>query len=74
MIRRLYATDDSTATSIVRLVLGMVFFAHGAQKTLGWFGGPGLSGTMGYFTGAMHIPAPLAFLEIAAPNSSVRLA
>ncbi len=66
MFRRLYATDDSTATSILRLVLGVVFFAHGAQKLLGWFGGFGFAGTMGFFTGMMHIPAPLAFLAIAA--------
>src|ERR1700694_1779393 len=66
MIRRLYATDDSTATAILRLVLGIVFLAHGAQKTLGWFGGLGYSGTMGFFTGTMHIPAPFAFLAIAA--------
>jgi putative oxidoreductase len=66
MIRRLYATDDSTATSILRLVLGVIFFAHGAQKMLGWFGGFGFAGTMNFFTGMMHIPAPLAFLAIAA--------
>lgn len=66
MTRRILATDDSTATAILRLVLGLVFFAHGAQKMLGWFGGFGFSGTMGYFTGSMHIPAPLAFLAIAA--------
>lgn len=66
MIRRLYATDDSAATSILRLVLGVVFFAHGAQKMLGWFGGFGFAGTMGFFTGLLHIPAPLAFLAIAA--------
>ena len=66
MIRRLYATDDSAATSIPRLVLGVVFFAHGAQKMLGWFGGLGFAGTMGFFTGMMHVPAPLAFLAIAA--------
>jgi putative oxidoreductase len=66
MFRRLLATDDSTATAIMRLVLGVIFFAHGAQKMLGWFGGYGFSGTMGFFTGAMHIPAPLAFLAIAA--------
>ena len=66
MIRRLYTTDDSAATTILRLALGIVFFAHGAQKMLGWFGGYGFSGTMGFFTGAMHIPAPLAFLAIAA--------
>src|SRR6185436_8448339 len=56
----------STATAILRLVMGVVFFAHGAQKLLGWFGGFGFSGTMGFFTGTMHIPAPLAFLVIAA--------
>ena len=66
MIRKLFSTDDSTATAILRLVLGLVFFAHGAQKMLGWFGGYGFSGTMGFFTGSMHIPAPLAFLAIAA--------
>src|SRR5580692_6923308 len=66
MIRRLYATDDSIATSILRWVLGVVFFAHGAQKMLGWFGGFGFTGTMGFFTGMAHIPAPLAFLAIAA--------
>ena len=66
MLRKLLATDDSTATAILRLVLGVVFFAHGAQKMLGWFGGPGLSGSMGLFTGYLHIPAPFAFLAIAA--------
>jgi putative oxidoreductase len=66
MFRLLSATDDSTATSILRLVLGVVFFAHGAQKMLGWFGGFGFRGTMGFFTGMAHIPAPLAFLAIAA--------
>jgi putative oxidoreductase len=66
MIRRLYATDDSVATAILRLMLGIVFFAHGAQKMLGWFGGFGFAGTMNFFTGMAHIPAPLAFLAIAA--------
>jgi len=66
MLRKLFATDDNTATAILRLVLGIVFFAHGAQKMLGWFGGYGFSGTMNFFTGTMHIPAPFAFLAIAA--------
>src|ERR1700756_3057816 len=66
MIRRLYATDDSTATSILRLVLGVVFFAHGAQKMLGWFGGFGFGATMNFFTSMAHIPSPLAVLAIAA--------
>src|SRR6202171_4560306 len=66
MVRKLFTTDDDIATAILRLVLGVVFFAHGAQKMLGWFGGYGFSATMGFFTGTMHIPAPLAFLAIAA--------
>jgi putative oxidoreductase len=66
MIRKLIATDNDSATTVLRLVLGVVFFAHGAQKMLGWFGGYGFTGTMGFFTGVMHIPALFAFLAIAA--------
>jgi putative oxidoreductase len=66
MFRKLFATDADPATAILRLVLGVVFFAHGAQKMLGWFGGFGFSGTMGFFTNTMHIPAFFAFLAIAA--------
>ncbi|MBI5418530.1 MAG: DoxX family protein [Deltaproteobacteria bacterium] len=43
-----------------------VFFPHGAQKALGWFGGYGLAGTMGFFTQKMGIPAVFAALAIAA--------
>jgi putative oxidoreductase len=50
----------------MRLVLGAVFFAHGAQKVLGWFGGNGFSGTMGYFTKGMDIPTPFAAVAIMA--------
>jgi putative oxidoreductase len=66
MIRKLIATDNDIATTIIRLVLGVIFFAHGAQKVLGWFGGYGFTGTMGFFTGVLHIPAVFAFLAIAA--------
>jgi putative oxidoreductase len=66
MVKKLIATGNDNATTILRLVLGVIFFAHGAQKMLGWFGGYGFSGTMGFFTGMMHIPAPFAFLAIAA--------
>jgi putative oxidoreductase len=66
MIRKLIATDNDRATAILRLVLGVIFFAHGAQKMLGWFGGYGFTGTMGFFTSVMHIPALFAFLAICA--------
>jgi putative oxidoreductase len=64
MLSRLLGTDDSRTRLAQRLVLGLVMFPHGAQKLLGLFGGYGLAGTMGYFTGTLHIPAPLAFLVI----------
>ena len=66
MIRRLIVTDSDAAVTFLRLVLAVVFFAHGDQKALGWFGGYGFSGTMGFFTGMMHIPALLAVMAIAA--------
>ena len=65
-MRKLLSTSNDLTLAIARLVLGIVFFAHGAQKMLGWFGGYGFTGTMGFFTQKMGIPAPLAFLAICA--------
>jgi putative oxidoreductase len=62
----LFQTGRAYSTLLLRLTLGAVFFPHGAQKVLGWFGGYGFTGTMGFFTGTMHIPAVFAFLAIAA--------
>jgi putative oxidoreductase len=66
MFRKLLATSDDWTLTLLRLFLGVIFFAHGAQKALGWFGGYGFSGTMGFFTSMLHIPAPFAFLAICA--------
>jgi putative oxidoreductase len=66
MLKKLFQTDDETATMILRVLLGVVFFPHGMQKLLGWFGGYGFDGTMGFFTGTLGIPAFLAFLAIIA--------
>jgi putative oxidoreductase len=66
MFNRILRTSDDGAIALLRVVLGVVFFAHGAQKMLGWFGGYGFHGTMGFFTNAMHIPALFAFLAICA--------
>ena len=65
-MRKIFSTSNDLTLTILRLVLGVVFFAHGAQKMLGWFGGYGFHGTMGFFTAKMGIPAPLAFLAICA--------
>ena len=66
MFRNLLSTSNDLVLTLLRVVLGIVFFFHGAQKMLGWFGGNGFSGTMQYFTGPMGIPAIFAFLAIAA--------
>jgi putative oxidoreductase len=65
-MRSLISTTDDVGAAIARLTLGLVFFPHGAQKVLGWFGGYGFSGTMGFFTGNLHIPTALAILPILA--------
>ena len=63
MFQKLIRTNSDVALGIARLVLGIVFFAHGSQKVLGWFGGYGFSGTMGFFTSKMGIPGPLLFWQ-----------
>jgi putative oxidoreductase len=64
MLRSLLKTHNSAVLTVGRLILGVVFFAHGAQKALGWFGGGGFSATMSGFE--HNFPAPLAFLAIMA--------
>jgi putative oxidoreductase len=65
-LKKLLATTNDTTITILRLVLGITFFLHGAQKIFGWFGGFGFSGTMNAFTTMMHIPTLFAFLAIMA--------
>lgn len=64
-MRKIFSTSNDFTLTILRLLVGIVFFAHGAQKMLGWFGGYGFHGTMGFFEHS-GIPAPLAFLAICA--------
>ncbi len=65
MLKKLLATDHDRATLLIRVALGSVIFAHGAQKVFGWWGGYGLSGTMGFFQ-SIGIPAVFGALAIAA--------
>lgn len=64
-MRKILATSDSVPLLVARLALGCVFFPHGAQKMLGWFGGAGFSGQMAGFEHA-GVPALFAFLAIMA--------
>lgn len=54
-IQFVFGTFPSWSHLIVRLILGIIFFAHGAQKVFGWFGGRGLRETIAGFR-QMGIP------------------
>jgi len=56
MLTTLFSTNGDLTGLIIRLTLGIILFPHGAQKMLGWFGGYGFSGTMGFFTGTVNLP------------------
>ena len=47
---------------LLRIVLGLTMFAHGAQKLFGWFGGSGIRGTGGFFGNfGFRAPVLIAF-------------
>ena len=70
-VRRALSTTAGWSSTVARLVLAVVMFPHGAQKLLGWFGGYGFAGTLGFLTDKMGLPKPLAasviLIEFAAP-------
>jgi putative oxidoreductase len=66
MLHKLIHTREDHLLTLLRVCLGLVFFAHGAQKVLGWFGGPGFSGSLGFFTQGLGIPVVLGILAISA--------
>jgi putative oxidoreductase len=66
MLTWMLGTSGDWVITIVRIVLGVVFFAHGAQKALGWFGGAGLRSTVQVFREQLRIPTAFALLAVAA--------
>jgi putative oxidoreductase len=64
MKKMIFQTRSDIGPAILRVVLGFVIAAHGAQKLLGWFDGYGFTATMTYFTETMHFPWLLGFLII----------
>lgn len=53
-LNRVLATDNGAAALTLRIPVGIIFAAHGAQKLFGWFGGHGLDGT-GQFFGSVGL-------------------
>ncbi|MBS0619785.1 MAG: DoxX family protein [Spirochaetes bacterium] len=66
MIQRIVATNADWTGLILRIALGVMIFPHGAQKFLGWFGGGGFKGSMGYLTSHQGLPTLVAFIVIMA--------
>jgi putative oxidoreductase len=65
MFDKVFRTDTSAAQLVVRVALGVVIWPHGAQKVLGWYGGPGLAKTMQIFADlGFSTPATVALLVI----------
>jgi putative oxidoreductase len=64
MWRRIIDTNADISPALARITLGLVLLPHGAQHMLGWLGGYGFKGTLGWMTGTLGFPAPLAALAI----------
>ena len=64
MFHKIIHTDESWTGTVLRLAVALVIFPHGAQKLLGWFGGYGLLGTMGFLTGTAGLPWLIALAVI----------
>ncbi|MEO5908487.1 MAG: DoxX family protein [Ginsengibacter sp.] len=64
-MNKIIATNSNNWTALIaRLALALTIFPHGAQKLLGWFGGYGFSGTMGFFTTQVHLPYIIGLMVI----------
>ncbi len=64
-MKKIFATDQNNIPALIaRIAIGVVVFPHGAQKLLGWFGGYGFEGTMGFLTGSVGLPWIVGLLVI----------
>ena len=64
MLLQILATDSSWVPTLARIILGIIFFAHGAQKMFGWFGGPGLRKTLRHLTEVLGLPPIIALAAV----------
>lgn len=63
-MRPLLQTPPDPLLTWLRLALGFIMLPHGAQKLLGWFGGSGYSGTVGFFESQLGLPPVVTLLVI----------
>lgn len=66
MLQRLLQTEDQFSLTLMRVILAVCIFPHGAQKLLGWFNGPGLGRAIDIFSHAYHIPPVFTVLAVCA--------
>lgn len=66
VMKKLIHTTPDLAVTFARLGLGLFMLPHGVQKALGWFGGHGIEGTVGFMSTQLGIPPLMAYLAIAA--------
>ena len=50
VMNRILLSKAGAAALILRVPVGLILAAHGAQKLFGWFGGNGLAGTAGWLS------------------------
>jgi putative oxidoreductase len=72
-IMTVLSTNNGWIGLIARVTLGAVILPHGLQKLMGWFGGYGFTGTMGFFTGTMNLPWIIALLVILGESAGALL-
>ncbi|MGR6831679.1 DoxX family protein [Aliivibrio wodanis] len=62
-IEQLLSSNAGFSTLALRIPVGIIFMAHGAQKLFAWFGGYGLAGTGQFFESIGLTPGvAMAFL------------
>ncbi len=62
LIKKVLTSEAGFGALALRLPVGIIFAAHGAQKLFGWFGGYGLEGTGGWMESIGLAPGVLMAL------------